>query len=126
MLDNLDHLRIAVASQLHRSEIGIGDMASIPGDLGGEADGRIGLGVIGRAAAVGGDFRIVELGEIAAEIGVRRQAIIAAVDFRDGERDPLTGRSGQAALAERAGQVEMPFERLRAGGDGAEHVGCAA
>ena len=46
-----------------------------------------------------------------AEIGVRRQAVAAAVDLGDRERDPLAGRGGERALAERAVQGEVAFER---------------
>ena len=80
------------------------------------------MGSLERAVAVGGDFGVVELGEIFAEIGVGRQAIAAAVDLGDGERDALARRRRQRALIQGAGKAEIAFERGRAVGDEAEQV----
>jgi hypothetical protein len=57
---------------------------------------------------------------------VRREAIVAAIDLGDGQRDPLAGLGRQGALGQRARQREIALERLRAGGDEAEQVRCRA
>ena len=63
-----------------------------------------------------------DLGQVQAEIGVRRQAVVAAVDLGDGQRDALAGLDVEG-LAERAVVGGEALQRGRAGGDQAEHVG---
>ena len=68
------------------------------------------------------NFRVVELREILAEIGVGRQAIAAAVELGDGERDALARRRRQSTLVQRAGEAEIAFQRGGAVRDEAEQV----
>ena len=77
-------------------------MTALARDLGGEAHGSVRFRVVGGAAAVGRDLCVVELGEVLAEIRVGGQAVVAAVDLGDGERDALVRRGWQRALAQRA------------------------
>ena len=73
-------------------------MAALAHDLGGEADSGVGLWIVGMAVAVGGNLGIVQLGEVFGQISLSRQAIVAAIDLGDGERDALAGGGGQVPL----------------------------
>src|SRR5258708_1628848 len=53
---------------------------------------------------------------------MRRKAIVAAVDLRDGQRDALARRGFQRALGKRTVQSEISFERCRTAADEAEQV----
>ena len=59
--------------------------------LAANCDGRVRLGVAGRALAVPRDFFRADLRQVQAEIAVRREAVVATVDLRDGQRNPLAG-----------------------------------
>src|SRR6516162_507028 len=59
-------------------------------------DRGVGRGVVRAAAAFGGQFGRVEFGKVGTNVAVRRQAIVAAVDLRDGQRDSLAGLDGRA------------------------------
>ncbi len=106
MLHDLEQLAIVIAGGFYRSDVGLADLAARAGDECREADGGIGLQIVGAATAVGGDFRVIELGEMLAGIGVGREAILAAIDLRDGKRDALAGlrRQGAACPAYRRGR----------------------
>ena len=86
MEHDLDQLRIVIAGELDGTDIVLAHMATFPRHFGGEPDSRVGLGVVGSTITVGGDLRVIELGEVLAEIGMGRQAIVAAVDL--GECSP--------------------------------------
>ena len=122
MQHDLDQLCVAVAGILDRLDISIGDVAAGLDELDGEADCRCGLGIAGTAVAVGCDFDVGELGQVLAEIGMRGQAVVAAVDFGDGQRDALAGRGLERTLGQRAVEAEIAFQRGRAGADQAEQV----
>ncbi len=126
MLDDLDDLRVVVAGGLDGIELGIGDLAAARHDGHRETHRGRGLGVVGAAAAVGLDLGGVELGEVAAQEAVGRQAVVAAVELGHGQRDALAGGGRQAALGQRAGHAEIALQRRRAAGDGAEQIGHAA
>src|SRR3546814_3126104 len=82
--------------------------------LGGEAHRGGGFRIVRGATAVGGDLGVVQLRQVLAQVGVRRQTVRAAVDLGDGQGDPLAGRGRQAALAEGTGHAEVALERGRA------------
>ena len=99
---DLDHLRVVVARGLDGVDIVLTDMAALARNFNGETYGGVRNGVVRGAIAVGDQFRVVELREIFAEIGVSRQAIAAAVEIGDGERDTLARRRRQSTLIQRA------------------------
>ena len=88
---DLDDLRVVVSRELDACEVRIRHVTTFADDLDREAYRGIGLGIVGGAAAVGGDLGVIELGDVLAEIGVGRQAVAAAIDLGDGEGDPLAG-----------------------------------
>ncbi len=114
MLDDLDDLRVRVTSKAHSSEICIRDVASVARHLGGEANGGIGLGVGRGAVPVGCNLGIIKLRQIFAEVGVSRQAIIAAIHLCHGQRDPFAGGCWKSAFAQRPREAEITFKGLRA------------
>ena len=67
-------------------------MAVLTHDFDRKAHRGIRLEVVRSAVAVGRHFGVVELGEILAEIGVGREAVVTAIDLGDGERDALACR----------------------------------
>ena len=77
--DDLDDLGFAVARALYRGDVGVAYLAAGLGDLDREAHGGGGFGVGRGALAVERGVFGRDLGEIEADISVRRQAIIAAV-----------------------------------------------
>ena len=123
MLDDLDDLRIGVTGRAYRLQVFVADMAPRTGHLGREAHRSVGLRVVRSAAAVGGDFSVVEFGQVLAQVGMRRQAVGAAVDLGDGQGDALARRRRQGVLGQRAGHAQIALERGRAGGHQAEQVG---
>jgi hypothetical protein len=123
MRDDLDQLRVIETRAPRLGKIGIADVAARADDFYGKADGGGRLRVMGGAVAARFDVGIVEPGEILADIAMRRQALIAAVDFGDGERDPFARPGVEAALRQGAVQAEIAFERRRAVGDDAKQVG---
>jgi hypothetical protein len=74
------------------------------------------------AAAVGLDLGRSEFGHVGADVAVRGQAIAAAIQFGDGERDPFTGRRRKGAPGQSAGEGEKPLQGGRAVRDEAEQV----
>ena len=123
MLDDLDDLGVTIAGQLNCCEIAISDVAAILRNDSCEANSGIGLGVVGGAVAIGGDFCVIELGQVFPQEGVRRKAIITAIDLRDSKGDPFTRGCRQRALVQRSGHAEIPFQGLGAGGNEEEQVG---
>jgi hypothetical protein len=55
-------------------------------------------------------------------MGMRRQAVAAAVDLGDCKRQPLAGLGVEGTFLQGAIQAEIAFERRRAVGDHAEQV----
>ena len=101
-------------------------MPAILCDLCGKAHCGVGLRIIRCTIAVRGDFRVVKPREVTAKVGVRGQAVTAAIHLGHGKRDALPRGGGQRAVAQRAEQAEVALQRLRADRNGAEHVGRAA
>ena len=100
--EDLDDLAVAEAGVADRLDVGLGDVSALVHDLGGEAaTARVRLGVAGPALAVERDFLRADLRQVQAEIAVRREAVVATVDLRDGQRDPLA-RLHVECLSERA------------------------
>src|SRR5262249_48015083 len=89
--DDLHDLAIAEAGVADRLDVSLGDVSALSDDLGCETDGGIRLCVAGLALAVEGDLIRADLGEVQAEIAVRREAVVATVPLRDGQCDPLAG-----------------------------------
>ncbi len=87
--NDLDELRIGVTSRLDDAQIFVGYVATFVRDLRGELHGRRGLWIIRATISIGGHFRFVELCYVLSQIAVRRHAIVAAVDFGDGESNAL-------------------------------------
>src|SRR5262249_46351297 len=77
--------------------------------------------VAGLALAVEGDLLGADLGEVQAEIAVRREAVVATVHLRDGQCDPLAGLDVER-LGQRAVVGGEALQRGRTLGDQAEHV----
>jgi hypothetical protein len=100
--DDLHDLRIVETGRLYGGDIGVADVTARVNDLGGEAHGGIRLEIVGGTGAVGCDFGIVKLGDVLAEIGVRRQAVAAAVDFGDRKRNPSAGLGVEMAFGQGA------------------------
>lgn len=73
---DLDDFGIAVACQLHSRDIGPGTMPARADKRRREAHRRI-----GRRVELG---EVGEVGEVAGKVAIRGQAIVAAVDLRDG------------------------------------------
>ena len=71
MQHDLDHLRVVVAGGLDCGDVVFADVAALARDFDGEADCGVRLGIVRAAVTVGGDFGVVELREVLAEIGVR-------------------------------------------------------
>ena len=84
---DLDDLSVAVAGELDGAQVVFAGVPALAGDPGGKADGGIGLGIVRRATTVGGDFGIVELGQVLRHIAVGGEAIVAAIDlgYREGD-----------------------------------------
>jgi hypothetical protein len=106
--------------------VGIGHMPAFANHLGGESHGRVGLRVERATVAVGRDLGFAEFRQVLAHVAVRRQAVAAVVDLRDGQRDALACLRWQAALGQRAGHVQVALQRGRAVGDQTEQVRHAA
>ncbi len=66
------------------------------------------------------------LGKVLAEIAMSREAVAAAIDLGDRERDPFAGAGIERAFGERAIEAEITLQGCRAVGDDAEKVGNAA
>ena len=98
-------------------------VAAQGGHFGGKPHGGVRFRVVRRAAAVGSNLGIVQLGEVFAQIAVGRQAVIAAIDFRHGQRDPLAGLRGQRALAQGTGHAQVALECGGADANEAKQVG---
>jgi hypothetical protein len=88
---DLHHFRVTVAGVLHGTHGRIGDMSAFEGDARGKAHRRIRLGVVRSANPVGGDFCVVQLRDVPAEVRMGSEAVAAGVDLGDGERDTLAG-----------------------------------
>ena len=114
MEHNLDDLRVVVTGSLDRLQLGVRDVAARPDHLRRETHRGAGLRVRGGPFAVRGDLCVVELREVLAEVGVRRQAVVAAVDLRDGKGEPLSRPGVDPTLAEAAVEAEVALERRRA------------
>ncbi len=71
MHDDLDHLRLVITCRLDRQYVGLADMAALARHFYSEAYCRIRLRVVRGAVAIGCHLRLVELGEVLAQIGVR-------------------------------------------------------
>jgi hypothetical protein len=84
--DNLDDLRVVVASSLDRLELRVRDVAAPPDYLRREAHGRAGLRVRGPPFAVRRNLCVLELREVLAEVGVGRQAVVADDPAADAQR----------------------------------------
>ncbi len=97
---DLDYLSVVIASSLNRIEISFGDMAALTRDLDREANGGICLRIVRRAVAVCSDLGIVKLGEILAQIGVGREAIVTTIDLGDSQGDALPRRRRQSTFAQ--------------------------
>ena len=119
---DLDHLGVAKAGQTHCGEVGVADAAARVEHLSREDKGGVGLGVARMTGTVQRDLGVVDLGEVEAEIGVRRQAVIAAICLRDCERDAFAGLGVERA-AQCAVEAEITLERCGAGADETEEVG---
>ena len=87
MQHDLDDLRVVVAGGLDGADIVLADVAALARDFDGETYCGVCLGIVGARHYGWRQFRVVELREVLAEIGVSRQAIAAAIEFGDGERD---------------------------------------
>ena len=122
MGDDFDNLRIRVTGMLECRDISIVHLPAFMRQLDGETHGYIRLDVVGATIAVGHDLRVVEPGAFAGELAMRRQAVAAAINLGDGERNPFAGRRGQGTFAERGGKTKIGFQRRRAVGDNFEQV----
>jgi hypothetical protein len=87
--DYLDDFRLTVPCRLHPCYIVIAYMTASLGDVGGEPDSRGRLGVGRGAFAIERSILGSEFGQIGADIGVRREAVIATVDLGDCNGDAL-------------------------------------
>jgi hypothetical protein len=83
------------------------------GDLRRESDGHAGLGIGRGSPTVQRDLRAADPGQVQAEIGVGREAIVATVDLSDGQRDPLPCPHVQRP-GERAAVAEETLQGRRA------------
>ena len=62
----------------------------------------------------------VHLGDVCADVSVRRQAVLAAIELSGGDRQPLPHRCGQYASSNCARQCQIALEQGRAVG---HHLG---
>src|SRR5215472_11874069 len=74
------------------------------------------------ALAIAPHLALIELGYVQSQIGMCRQAVVAAVHLRDRERYTLAGLHVQS-LAQRAVQGHIAFEGSRAEANEAEQIG---
>jgi hypothetical protein len=76
-----------------------------------------------RAIAVRGKFGVIKFEQVLTEVTMRRQAVVTAVKFGNGNGDALAGRGRERALAQRTMEVEMTLKRGRAVADDAKQIG---
>jgi hypothetical protein len=119
--EDLHDLAIAEAGIADRLDVSLGDVSTLAHDPGCETHGGIRLRVTGRTLAIESDLLGADLGEVQAQIAVRREAVVAAVHLRDGQRDPLA-RLDVKRLGQRAVVGGEALQRGRALGDQTETV----
>ena len=122
VLHDLDDLSVVVTRHAHGADVRIGYVTALAHHLGREAHRGVGLRVERAATPVGGDLGIAQLREVLAQRSVRRQAVVAAVDLSNRERDALARLRRQAALGQGTGHCEISLQRCRAVGRQAEEV----
>ena len=122
VLDDLQQFGVAIAGGPDGLDIGLADLAAVLRDEHGKAHGGIGLDVVGPAAAIGGDFGIVEFDEVLAGIGVVGEAVVAAMQLGDGQCDALAGRQGQRPFRQCFEEAQVPLQYRRAIADQAKEV----
>ena len=110
MRENLDDLTVVVPCVFHGLNVGRTNVTPFAHDLRGELQGCKRLRVRRSTIPVRGDFGVVELGQVLSEVSMSRKAIVAAIDFGHGERDPLASACVELSLSESAGKAEIPFE----------------
>lgn len=113
MGDDLDNFAVRVSGGPDRVDVAGGDLAAAACDLDSEADGGICPGVGRSAGAVGGDFRIVQLGDILADIGMRRDAVTAAIDLGNRQGNTLACRRRQLTPGKRAVEAKITLKQKR-------------
>jgi len=96
MGDDFDDFGFTITGIPNRIQFGLGDFAQVFIERIGKDNGGGGLGVFGRAGAVGFDFGARQPG-LAANGAVRRQAVFAGIFLGDGEGDAFAGFRLKAA-----------------------------
>jgi hypothetical protein len=120
--DDLDDLRVAVAGLADREDLRRGDLAAVLGERFGELYRSRCPGVLARTGAVGFDLGGIEAC-LAADRGVRRDAVLAGVLLRQRQRDALARLRIEAAFTRDAMQAEEGAQRGGRVGEDLEEVG---
>src|SRR5215472_16370054 len=108
--DDLDDLGIAEAGGSDRSDVLIANVASLFRHLRCKTDGSVCFGITRGTLAIESDFLRADLREIQPQIGVRREAIVAAVHLGDRQCNALAGLHIES-LAQRSLEAREASER---------------
>src|ERR1700733_6035728 len=76
--DDFGNLPLVVAGGLQRAEIVVANGALSTHEFCGKRDRGVGARIVGGAAAVGGDLRVIESDAVAGMEGVQRQTVLAS------------------------------------------------
>ena len=114
MGNNLDKLSIAVARRLNRFDIVFADLSAVLYKRNGKTHSSIRL-LVGRTTIpVCRNLGIIKLGKVFTNIGMRRQAVVTAIDLGNSKGNTLTRLGIKSALCQRTTQTKIAFKASRA------------
>ncbi len=116
-LDDQLIIETGITQCLH---VGVADLRAVLHHLQGERE-RGGRGRVAGLADLGGSHLLAAGTGLAAQRGVRGQAVLAGVAVGDGDGDLLTQQRRQATAAKGAERAPHAGQRRRRVGHGAEH-----
>jgi hypothetical protein len=126
VLDDLDDLRVRVARGLDCTHVLVANVTALAHYAARKTHSGIRFCIVRCAAAIRRHLGIIEMGDVLAEVRVRREAIIATVELGNSKSNAFASSHRHFALAEGTRQADITFERSWARGNHTEHIRHAA
>ena len=106
--DGLGDLLIRDPGRAHLLEQRVADLAAVADDRGRQLQDRFGVRVLAAGPTGRVSLCLLDLGQVRADVGVRREAVLALVDLGDGDGDPLADTGDEAPAARAPDRLRYP------------------
>ncbi len=114
MRHDLDQFGLAVTGKFGGTDVTFAHLATVFDQSDGKAHSRIRLLIARRAIAVCRDLGVIKLGDVFAQIGMRRQAIVTAIKLCDRKGNAFSGLRIERPFGKRPIQTKIALKGGRA------------